>query len=32
LDDEMSFHLERQMEQHVAAGLSPEEARRQALI
>ncbi len=32
LDDEMRFHLERQIEQHVAAGLSPEEARRQALI
>ena len=31
-DDEMRFHLERQIEQHVAAGLSPEEARRQALI
>ena len=31
-DDEMRFHLERQIEQHVAAGLSPEEARRQTLI
>ncbi len=31
-DDEMRFHLERQIEQHLAAGLSPEEARRQALI
>ena len=31
-NDEMRFHLERQIEQHLAAGLSPEEARRQALI
>ncbi len=32
LDDEMRFHLEKQIELHVAAGMSPEEARRQALI
>ena len=32
LDDEMRFHLEKQIEQHMAAGMSPDEARRQALI
>jgi predicted permease len=32
LDDEMRFHLEKQIELHVAAGSSPDEARRQALI
>jgi predicted permease len=32
LDDEMRFHLEREIEQNLAAGMSPEEARRQALI
>ncbi len=32
LDDELRFHLERTMEQNVARGLSPEEARRQALL
>lgn len=32
LDDEMRFHLERQIEKHVDTGMTPEEARRQALI
>jgi macrolide transport system ATP-binding/permease protein len=32
IEDEMRFHLEKQVELHVAAGMSPEEARRQALI
>lgn len=32
LDQEVRFHLEKQMAQHVAAGKSPEEARRGALI
>src|SRR5450432_484210 len=32
LDDEMRFHLEKQIEQHVAAGKSPYEARRLAMI
>jgi predicted permease len=31
LDDELRFHLERQIDAHVAAGLSPEAARTQAL-
>jgi predicted permease len=32
IEDEMRFHLEKQIELHVTAGMSPEEARRQALI
>src|SRR5437764_15227766 len=31
LDEELSYHLERQIEQNVAGGMSPEEARRAAL-
>ena len=30
LDDELRFHLERQMEKYLHAGMSPEQARRQA--
>ena len=32
LDEEMNFHLERQIEANIAAGMSPDEARRHALI
>jgi predicted permease len=32
VDEEMRFHLERQIESNVASGMSEEEARRQALI
>ena len=32
LDDEMRFHLERQIADYVAEGMSPEAARRRALI
>ena len=32
LDDEVRFHLERAVEHHVARGLSPREARRQARL
>ena len=32
LDDELRFHLERATEQHMARGLSPREARRQARL
>ena len=32
MNDELRFHLERQIELNIAAGLSPDEARRQALI
>ncbi len=32
LDDEMRFHLEKQIEQKCASGMSADEARRQALI
>jgi putative ABC transport system permease protein len=32
LDDEMRFHVDRQIEKYVAAGMAPDEARRQALI
>ncbi len=32
LDDELRFHLERAVEQHVARGLSPREARRRARL
>ena len=30
--DELQFHLEKEIEKNLAAGMSPEEARRQALI
>ena len=30
--DELQFHLEKEIEKNIAAGMSPEEARRQALI
>ncbi len=32
LDDELRFHLDAEIEHHVARGLSPDEARRTALI
>ena len=32
MDEELLFHLEKQVEQHVRAGMQPEAARRQALI
>ncbi|HVG91907.1 MAG TPA: permease prefix domain 1-containing protein, partial [Alphaproteobacteria bacterium] len=32
VNDELRFHLERQIELNIAAGMSPDEARRQALI
>ncbi|HWA93568.1 MAG TPA: ABC transporter permease [Terracidiphilus sp.] len=32
VDDELQFHIEHSIEQKIAAGLSPSEARRQALI
>lgn len=32
LDDEIRDHLEREIAEHVAAGVSPEEARRRALV
>ncbi len=32
LDDELSFHLENEAEKYVRAGVSPEEARRMALL
>jgi putative ABC transport system permease protein len=32
LDDEIAFHIERETEKNVARGLSPDEARRQALV
>ncbi len=32
LDDELRWHLEKEIELHVAAGMSPEEARRRALV
>ena len=31
-DDELRFHLEKEVEQNIAKGMSPAEARRQALI
>jgi len=31
LDDELAFHLDRQIEQHIARGLSPGQARTAAL-
>src|SRR2546423_9289828 len=30
--DELQFHLEKEIEQNIAAGMAPDEARRQALI
>src|SRR6516225_4023335 len=32
VDEEIQFHVERQIEVNVAAGMSPAEARRQALV
>lgn len=32
LDEELQFHLDRETEQHLAAGMSPAEARRAALL
>jgi putative ABC transport system permease protein len=32
LDDELRFHVEKQTEANIAAGMAPEEARRQALV
>ena len=32
VDEELSYHIARQTELHIAAGMTPEEARRQALI
>lgn len=32
LDEELQFHLQKEIEQNVAAGMSPAEARRRALI
>lgn len=32
LDEEMQFHLEKQVEANLAVGMAPDEARRQALI
>ncbi len=32
VDEELQFHVERQVEANLAAGMSPDEARRQALI
>jgi putative ABC transport system permease protein len=32
LDDEIRFHIDQQTEKHRLAGMSPEEARRQALV
>src|SRR5579863_2130363 len=31
LDEELSYHLERQIEEHIAAGMNPEDARQAAL-
>lgn len=31
LDDEVRFHLEQQIEQYIARGMAPDEARRAAL-
>src|SRR5215510_12170539 len=32
MNDELRFHLEREIEQNIAKGMAPEEARRQSLI
>lgn len=32
VNDELRFHLEREIEQNIAKGMSPDEARRQALV
>ncbi len=32
VDEELQFHLERQTEVNIAAGMTPQEARRQAMI
>src|SRR5580658_2795097 len=32
LEEELRFHVERSVERNIAAGMTPEEARRQAMI
>lgn len=32
LDDELAFHVEQAVQQNIAAGITPEEARRQAMV
>jgi len=32
LDDEIQFHIEKQIEKNIRAGMSPDEARRDALV
>jgi hypothetical protein len=32
IDDEMQFHIERQIEEYVATGMTPQEARRKAIV
>ena len=32
VNEELRFHLERQIESNIASGMSPDEARRQAMI
>src|ERR1700730_13771256 len=32
IDDELQFHIERQAQEYIAAGLTPQEARRKAVV
>ena len=32
IDDELQFHIERQTEEYIAAGMAPQEARRKAVV
>src|SRR5258708_17795847 len=32
IDDELQFHIERQAQEYIAAGMTPQEARRKAVV
>src|ERR1700729_1634789 len=32
IDDELQFHIERQVEEYIATGMTPQEARRRAVV
>ena len=32
IDDELQFHIERQTQEYIATGMTPQEARRKALV
>ena len=32
IDDELQFHIERQVQEYIEAGMTPQEARRKAVL